>query len=195
MARKKKDDAQRMKFARAYHAKPNGADAAKAAGYKGTRATLRSVASRLLRRQDVKDELTRLGEKTETDAIASREEALRTLTQQLRFDPGKYMKFNAVGELESIDLQEMARDGSTGVLAEVTIDETASDAEGNGGGRKVRVKWSSKSKALDQLARYEGWLAAEKHEHDHRVRDLTKLSDAELEAEAQRLGVQMGRGK
>ena len=172
------DTTRYIKFAHAYFAEPNGAKAAKAAGYKGDAESRRRTASRVLKRPEVQAELARLAQQTEGAAVAARKEALETLTRQLRLDLGPYLIFKD-GVLERIDLQKMQADGRTYLLQGVEVTDDG----------RLKVKLPDKQRAIELLAKLEGWMAP----REHRVAqvDVAELSDAELERKAKELGIQV----
>lgn len=141
-------------------------EAAVAAGYSRSYAN----ASKLLRHPDVVATLKKLGEKAESEAILTVQEAQRILTDQARGVPKDAMSGAGV------NIETLKAAGKLHQITGVTI-----------GPNGVTVRLADSQGAIGMLAKMKGWNAAEKHEH--KVDNLAELSDLALQAEAKKLGI------
>lgn len=183
--------ARALKFAHAYWKTGCGAEAARQAGYKGSADSLKRMATRILGRADVQAEIERLRAESAAQAVVGRSEALTRWSEQVIFDVGPFIKRITETELDgegnerevqrlALDLEAMVSAGKGHLISSVELKPDGT----------VRVKFPDRQRALQELARLEGWYSSERHEVHHTVGDLGKLSDAELVAKCKELGIE-----
>lgn len=175
MVTKRAPDPKKIIFAQRLFAGDTGADAARKAGYKGTRVTLRSRAAHLREHPVVQAELLRLAEQTSKKAVADRNEVLDLLSRMIRFNPVELIREDGTINLEqarSAGLLNLVE--SLDVVEEVNKDGILT--------RRVKVRFPDKLGAIDRAARFLDWFHPEKQEVTHHMAlqdQLNALTDDE----------------
>lgn len=171
-------DVKKRKFAQGVFAGMDAYAAAKAAGYRGNKKTLQECASRLMKDAVVTAELAALNAAARDDSQATRDEAIKVLTEHLRANVDDFIDDDGM-----IDLCAAREKGKLHLIEKVT--RKKADTK-HGTSENVSVSFYSKHGAIDRLAKLLGWNEPEKHEHNVHV---SQLSDVELKALAAKYGI------
>ena len=182
-------DERQLRFADLVHGGAAGPDAAAKCGYTGSRQSLSRAATRLMQRPEVVARLAALRAASASAAIAAKDEALRSLTEQLRFDLGPYIIFSEAGEYLRLDIEKLKKDGKTGLLHSIDVTK---QTVGTTPGEEViwetrtKLKLHDKHGAIDRLAKMLGWNAPEKVVHTGTL-DVQGMTTEEVQKRAREL--------
>ena len=160
----------------------NGARAARAVGYPHTNSQEQAVS--LLKREDVQRELALRCRKLTEDAGIRVERVIEELSRIAFADIATYITWDN----EQVVIKETGElpDGASRAVAEIEAN-TTQEAHGEGAPvtvhRRVKVKMLDKLQALKMLGQYlKMFVDRVEVTHDLKISDLTRKSDAELEA-------------
>jgi phage terminase small subunit len=162
------------------------------AGGKGASETvIDSSASEILRNPQVKAFMDSMKLQAVSDAMMGREEAIRILTALGRGNLTDIVKFRTVNVGNDLETGEPLH--QTAWVLDENLQQTDPDkliiiSELEVGKNGPKIKTHSKTAAIAQLAKMQGWEAASKHEHTGAnggpivTRDVSEMSDEELAA-------------
>jgi hypothetical protein len=165
-----------VKFAQAVYAGLSQRDAAVRAGCKPGRG-LDAQASKLARDAVVVAELARLHGQAAEKAAADRAELVGKLTEHFRADIGDFVK--VVNGVPTLDFARLRKKKKTHLIESIEVTDKGS----------VKFKMHSVHGAADRLAKLLGLNAPEKNINMNVGNDAKGMSEAELLAEAKRLGI------
>lgn len=166
----------KVKFAQSVFGGKSQQDAALAAGYRPGKG-LAAVASKLMKDPVVTAELDRLRAKADELAVATRREALKVLSAELRADISDFLTFKevttegGVTRFPVFDLEKARGMGRLNLLRGIELDEF---------GRIKKIKLPDSAAAIDRLAKMLGWNTPEEHHHDHTLR-FAEMTTHEIE--------------
>lgn len=165
----------KLTFAQSVFSGKSQREAALAAGYKSGNG-LNVTAARLMKDAVVLAELGRLRLKSDEQAVATRSEALKVLSAELRATVADFLTFReepfgtGVIQVPALDLEKARGLGSLGLLRELAFDEH---------GNVKKIKLPDVDAAVDRLAKMLGWNTPELHTHELR---FPEMSNREIEA-------------
>lgn len=162
------------------------------AGGKGaTETVIDSSASEILRNPQVKSFMDSMKVQAVSDAIMTREEAMKILTAMSRGNLTDIVKFRTANVGIDPETGEMLQQTAWTLdenLQQADPDKLIIISELEVGKNGPKIKTHSKTAAIAQLAKMQGWESASKHEISGpnggaiNVRDVGEMTDAELAA-------------
>jgi phage terminase small subunit len=181
------------KYAQALWAGATGAEAAARAGYRGDKHTLESMSNKLRKRPQVIEELERLTAAGRRQAVGTREEAVERLWEMARARLGDCLNGKEKGERRK-EKDDTEGKETTGPVSVVDLEAVGRLAEkvriDPATGQVVGFELPSRQRAVELLAKLEGWNAAEKRQLEVKggiEGVLAGMSDDEIEGLARRL--------